>query len=294
MSNYRRALTHRALTEALRTRSRFDLPLNEHICVFDLAHALQLKVIFRHLTTKGFEGIYTPSIKHITLAPRRPSLRQRFTCAHEIGHHVFGHGQVSNCADVLSSQTNTRQEEFLANIFAAFVLMPKAAVLTAFHRLSTTPKSASPVDFYVAASTLGVGYSTLVQHCAIYFPQHLSRAHADRLLEKKGALPGVKADVLDGLIPTERLKRVTAYRVSESWTRPLDMVVASDIGQPSDIVKFDFDLISSEGLKQVATRCWQPVKEGSFDLRADNWSGKLRCYDPVKEGWWKVRIAGDE
>lgn len=135
--NYKTAMTHRALTAALTTRADLGRRVDQPVCVFDIAKELGLRVRFDHLETKGFEGIYSPSINQIILEPHRPSLRQRFTCAHEVGHFVFKHGQVPSCTslDLASPQLNTPQEEFLANVFASFLLMPKAAVFTAFREL---------------------------------------------------------------------------------------------------------------------------------------------------------------
>jgi len=126
--NYKTAMTHRALTAALTTRADLGRRVDQPVCVFDIAKELGLRVRFDHLETKGFEGIYSPSINQIILEPHRPSLRQRFTCAHEVGHFVFKHGQVP----------------------------------TAFRELGVNLAQAEPVHFYKVACWLGVGYSTLV------------------------------------------------------------------------------------------------------------------------------------
>lgn len=295
MTPYRTALVHRAMTAALMTRTELGHSLDEPVCVFDIAKELGLKVRFDHLETKNFEGIYAPSINQITLEPQRPSLRQRFTCAHEVGHFVLKHGQVPNCVslDGAVTHTNTPQEEFLANVFASFLLMPKAAVLTAFRRHGVKLTDATAIDFYTVASALGVGFSTLVNHCAAYIPTHVTRAQADDALKSGKRLSEIRAEIIDGILPADELKRIVVYTVTSCWRRPVDLI-AADGSALGDIAKFDFDLLEPPPtLSAIGPRCFRAVREGTYPLHGTGWTGLLRCYTPTKGGLWKVRISGD-
>ena len=70
--------------------------------------------------------------------PEEPAVRQRFTIAHELGHLVLGHLRTGTCyRDSLPNYdlhvTDYRERD--ANIFAAHLLMPPAAVRAAIDRL---------------------------------------------------------------------------------------------------------------------------------------------------------------
>jgi Zn-dependent peptidase ImmA (M78 family) len=58
---------------------------------------------------------------------RQPLTRQRFTLAHEFGHHRMGHGTVIDAPAVISGVTRD-PSEVSANAFAAELLMPRDAV----------------------------------------------------------------------------------------------------------------------------------------------------------------------
>lgn len=58
---------------------------------FDLA--LEIGVEVRLAPLPSAEDIDFPGKPVIIVSSLRPSGRQAFTCAHEIGHHVYGHGE---------------------------------------------------------------------------------------------------------------------------------------------------------------------------------------------------------
>lgn len=72
-------------------------------------------------------GWYKPQERTIYFNPSEPLVRQRFTVAHELGHHFLSHGerprdstpQFSSYADPIEAQ---------ANRFAAELLMPEGSV----------------------------------------------------------------------------------------------------------------------------------------------------------------------
>ena len=72
-------------------RRRAGFSLNEAICVYDLADQLGIEVRFADIPS--MEGMYCrESGPTIILSSLRPSGRQAFTCAHELGHHSNGDG----------------------------------------------------------------------------------------------------------------------------------------------------------------------------------------------------------
>jgi hypothetical protein len=90
------------------------------------------------------------------------SNRQRFTCAHEIGHYVKRSAagdqawQYVERRDLLSSE-GTNAEEIYANQFAAALLMPREAVEERYRELanpSLTAAAALAVEFGVSADAM--------------------------------------------------------------------------------------------------------------------------------------------
>lgn len=171
-------LARAAVRAAARVRVDLGVGPAEAVCPFDLAEGLEVPV--RLVALPSMEGMYSPVPKPtIIVSVERPSGRRRYTCSHEIGHHVFGHGtRIDELADDVV--TAWSPEEFLAQRFAAALLMPKVALHAAFAKRGSSPAEATPEMFFVIAQELGVGFTTLV-------------AHLERTL---GSLPRARADIL--------------------------------------------------------------------------------------------------
>ncbi len=80
------------------------------------------------------DGAYVPGDAGATifLNGRRPLVRQRFTLAHELGHHILGHGSSVDDARALEGDGGVggqAMDERCANAFAAELLIPPAAVM---------------------------------------------------------------------------------------------------------------------------------------------------------------------
>src|SRR3954447_13733612 len=114
----------------MQLRRNLAIPREVPVNAFDIAQMSGLDV--RFLDAPSLEGMFVrdpglrvllPSLKH------RPRPRVLFSCAHEIGHHQLGHGTKADeyLADGQSHAFSA--EEFLANSFAAHLLMPRAAIL---------------------------------------------------------------------------------------------------------------------------------------------------------------------
>lgn len=125
----------------------------------------------------------------ILLCSLRPIGRQAMTCAHELGHHVFGHGsKVDEFFAPGSKRPSFDPDEWLADRFANFLLMPKAAVLSAFRKRGIEVGNADPRSVFVVACQLGVGYEALINHlessleCVRGFVAERLRAHSPKQL----------------------------------------------------------------------------------------------------------------
>ncbi len=157
-------LPRKALSAALRVRASVGLQPWEAVCVYDLAQTLGIEV--RFVNVPSLEGMYWKKSEPVILLPSdRPAGRQNFDCAHEVGHHIFDHGtRIDEVFAGSSTQRYKDPEEFLADCFAGFLLMPKTAVCRAFAIRGSSPATSTPMDVYAVAAWLGVGYSTLIHH----------------------------------------------------------------------------------------------------------------------------------
>lgn len=153
-----------AIAEALRLRRRLGIPIVESVSAPDAAERLGIEV--RLIDLPSMEGMYVAgSAPKIMLSSLRPQGRRSFTCAHEIGHHLFKHGeQFDELTDEKSTLRKHDPKEFSADCFAAYFLMPKTTIESGMKRRGFTYESLEPTQVYALASWLGVGYSTLVNH----------------------------------------------------------------------------------------------------------------------------------
>lgn len=156
-------LAREALRMALRLRRSAGSDASSPICVFDSAARRGTKVKFAAIGS--MEGMYVQAAKPVIIVPsQRPPGRQAFACAHEMGHHQFGHG--SHIDEWLSDGAPHRgsdAKERIADLFAAQLLMPKAAVLRAFRRRGCDVVTPRPEQVFTVAGQLGVGYLTLIK-----------------------------------------------------------------------------------------------------------------------------------
>jgi Zn-dependent peptidase ImmA (M78 family) len=116
----------------------------------------------------SLEGLYLNEEEaiRICVCAHRPSGRQRFTAAHEFGHHVLGHGSRIDAGFDLENSVPSAIEEKSADVFARYLLMPRRAVDRAFYLRGLNASSPDPYDIYRVAAWLGVGYETLVHQMA--------------------------------------------------------------------------------------------------------------------------------
>ncbi len=164
MSNWT-ARAREALWEATRLRRRIGLGRTDPVCIYDaLEEKLDIEVRFQ--ASPSLEGMYIKGPPPtILVCSERPPGRQAYTCAHELGHHVFGHGlKVDECLAPGAKPAFSSREEWLADRFANSFLMPKYAVERAFVVRGWHWGTCKPLAFYVVAGQLGVGYETLIQN----------------------------------------------------------------------------------------------------------------------------------
>lgn len=192
MITARRTLALQALEKSLEVRESFDHDLRTPICVYELCERVGVSV--RFLNDVSMEGFYARFARPaIVLSSLRPLLRRAYTCAHELGHHFFGHGSTLDRLEEERETDRFQPDEFLAQSFAGYLLMPALGVKGAFARRGVRPETASPTQVYSVACAFGVGYETLVTHMA--YGLKLLPPQSSELLLSRG-LPAVRRDLI--------------------------------------------------------------------------------------------------
>lgn len=222
----RSQLGQQAVRAALNVRSAAGADLVSPICAYDICDQMGISVKF---ISVNMEGIYVSNPKpRIFISALRPSPRRHFTCGHELGHHVFGHG--AKLDHLVSSQNldcydTSPMEEFLANSFAGALLMPSLGLRRAFHLRGWSIEHATPFQILMIAAEFGVGYSTLIHHL-LHNVKFITAATAKRLLRSS---PQSVRSELTGYDTTHSLIPVDRY-----WqAKTIDMEVGSEVLLPS-------------------------------------------------------------
>lgn len=125
-----------------------DVPID----VEEVARAcgLQVKYINRG---KGFDGQLLKERRLIEVQADVHPHRQRFTIAHEIGHHVLGHNPVVCAFDDRASRDPRKTNEKQAQLFAAELLMPDALLRKYWTELKRDYKAMAQ-KFYVSEQAM--------------------------------------------------------------------------------------------------------------------------------------------
>ena len=159
----RKKLTREAIRESINARKLAGYDLVAPVNIYDLCETHGVTVRF---TPINMEGMYDRSPKpRVHISALRPLVRRNVTCAHELGHHVFGHGST---IDEISEQAEIPDRnnpiEFVANQFAYNLMMPILGVRRAFFVRGIDPANASAPEIFRVSSHFSVGYRTLLSH----------------------------------------------------------------------------------------------------------------------------------
>jgi len=265
-------LARQAAVEALGLRRSQGLHFWQAICVYDLAEKLGLSVYFDAIPS--MEGMYmNGSLPRIILSSLRPAGRMVYTCAHEIGHHIFGHGAHVDQELGDYSIERLEEDEYLVECFAGFLLMPKIAVSHGFAKRGWDISVCTPEQLYIVAGWLGVGYTTLAMHMSRSLKVLRSR-HSESLA--KVPLRKIRASILG----SESQDHLVV--VDQEWFgRPIDV-------QVGDLILFEHDVIIEES-------CIEPVE--SSEIRGEFRAvcpGIGRCYSKEVEWAEFVRVSRKE
>ena len=147
---------------ALDARRELGVAMNEPVDVYDAIHRSSLWLMFQPLDR--LYGLYERSTNAAGVVINvkvHPAL-QRFTAAHELGHHVLGHNGSLDPEDHIQGFANLELQELEAQFFAAEFLMPIAAVNAIAAELGVDRASVTAEDIYQVSLRLRTSYLATV------------------------------------------------------------------------------------------------------------------------------------
>ncbi len=264
----REDLARQALARTATVRDRFDIPIHAAVNVFDLCVAhYQPKIVVRFQDI-SMEGVYLREPRPEIWIGLRPLFRRMYNCAHELGHHEFGHG---SSFDELQTESAAAPpfvaNEYLANTFAVYLLMPRLAVTHAFSVRGWKSEAATPAQCFTVACSLGVGYETLVKHLA--YGLKLVGGHVCRTLLDTG-LPAIRR----GMLGAQAKPRLTV--IDRHYTLK---TVDTEVGAA---------LLLPPGTEMEHARVATPEDTAQGRLFHIQRPGIVRAY--TKDGKWAVMV----
>ena len=157
-------LVSAAAGAALQAHKRYGIDRTKRVEVFSVLRHVAGEVFFRPL--KKICGAYLPAGScppGVLINSNLPLSRQRYTAAHEFGHLFLGHSAVS--VDQMTGvspeeRRNWSDEENIAEMFAAFFLMPQALVDTSLRELNIS--ELTPEAAYLLSLKMGTSYRATV------------------------------------------------------------------------------------------------------------------------------------
>jgi len=162
ISGRRKAIADASMA-ATRLHLQLKTPFDRPVDVVTLAQQLGVWVAAQPLDALYGFYLREQTGSCIVLNSKHPETLQRFTCGHEIGHHVLGHESLTDVRETVTAieQPHLDLKEVAAQSFAASLLMPLPLV-NAVLRAFVDDRTLTPSDVYVVSRELGVSYAAAV------------------------------------------------------------------------------------------------------------------------------------
>jgi len=185
LTPYQRAIRD-GIRAAQREHQRLTTDMYGRVAIFDTIEDERIWLIFRRL--HSLYGAYKRQgdAAGIIINSHHPLTVQRFTGAHEYGHHVLGHlASADDESHIIRHPQNL--QEVAAQAFAGEFLMPIQLVNYVLRTMGLRGKSLSltPRQVYEIALELGVSYGAAVTQLV---GQHILTVGAGQRLRKQSPL----------------------------------------------------------------------------------------------------------
>jgi predicted secreted protein len=243
-------LRRAAQVQALRVRRDLGVGMDQPIDVYRAIRAMRLWLLFEPL--EGLFGMYQryeAAAGVLVNVKVHPAL-QRYTAAHELGHHVMGHEVGIDPERHITRWTNLGTQELAAQMFAAEFLMPLAAVNAEAATLGIDAGDIDEVGVYQLSLRLRTSYSAMITRLQTMDWIGSSEARRFRSIPPKT----VKLRLL-GRPPTD--PRTDVWLVTDSQKRA---AIAPLVG---DAVLFSLDETPSTGYR------WSPELTEGLSIAKD-------------------------
>lgn len=177
----------RASMAATRLHRQLGTTFDGPVDVLGIARSLDLVLMMQPLDS--LLGFYVRGDQRsgIVINSLRPESLQRFTLAHEIGHHVLGHQDSADDQHAVDRFDPDSPVELAAQAFAASLLMPRPLVMSALRDLPATRRGRrlARSDAYLFSRQLGVSYEAGVW--ALFRDNRLSLAEARAFIKQRAS-----------------------------------------------------------------------------------------------------------
>ncbi len=266
MVNNLRASILKGFAAANRIHQKYNLSSvqavgSAYLDVFDIIQREGVFLCFTPLET--LQGAYLPTKegrKGILVNSKHPLRLQRFTAAHELGHHVMGHkpsmdftilGRVPFSTDRYGENGSDPEQEKEADSFASAFLMPKWLIGKHLIKLGENTKFLkNDVNLYQMSLRLGVSYSSFCWGLLIH--EIFTRQEAERFVDID------LKDIKKKIIPEEIRSQ---YPHANVWLINEKLAGAQMLGEVNDLFVFEFNENPSTGY------IWDYSQFESYGLR---------------------------
>ncbi len=162
-----------AARDASRAHRDLDVDTTRQIDPFAALERAGILVLRRRLD--HLAGLYLPSdprdgrdVPAVLVNVAHPPSKQRFTAAHELGHHRRDHDvSLDNDTEWLArGEASASERERMAEAFAAWFLMPKRLVVATLTALGLHTDALTADGAYALSLQLGTSYAATVRHLA--------------------------------------------------------------------------------------------------------------------------------
>lgn len=195
---------------AQRQLRKIEASYEDPIDVFGEIERCPLWLLFEPLD--NLFGIYMRQgpASGVNVHSGHPVALQRFTAAHELGHHLLGHAFSIDSADTIMGNSQSLQEH-AAQAFAAHFLMPLQLINRLLQRigLDRAAEGLTPVQAYQLSTMTGTSYRAMVGQL-----ETLAKiTHAQAAAWRKLRPVNLKAELGAGVAPRNR--RAQLWKINE-------------------------------------------------------------------------------
>ncbi len=166
---------------AAQEHERLRSSMRERVEIFDVIEDARIWLLFKPM--RNLYGAYEryQNAAGIIINAQHPMTLQRFTAAHEYGHHLLGHRASADDEEQINGGRNQAVQEIAAQAFAGAFLMPIQLVNYTLRMMGVTGErpNLTPRQIYQLALELGVSYSAAL---TVLVGQKKISPHAGRRL----------------------------------------------------------------------------------------------------------------